>query len=618
MVKKDNLNLNLKDTKTQFYLAIGLLVVLSLFVNYTYTNDFQSLPSPLYGGDYYYQLGAVNHVKDGGNPFSSSSMLEELPAYFPVYAILVGYFAKIFFLDGITAMFITSYLFCLLSVIICFLFANKLFKNVGLSFVFALFVLLEMSKPIIKYTPFGMFVIVPLFLYLLYKFVEIPCIKNSILLGLAYGITSLTHGVLLMMTSAILLSTFIYFSLYNNFYKNWKEKKSFKLNYQLIKKEILPYLIIFLIGAPIAMLWWFFPLFYFHGSTLKTGFEELPLNIQFSTLWDIIKSLFLTSKVYLLSALFNIIGVFTLLFAKIKKDEIKYAFRFVRFLLLTSLIIIFHYFITQNLFGFNFSPGYLFGMLTIPFLLISIIGIYFVSLVIFKENKSYTHILYLAIVIIILLSITQNFKTAESDKWVSVGKNPISPYLSDLKKFMEKNTNVEDTILTTKEVGFSVNALTGRKLVAVRRGHTGPFLFTLPYTRESDLAIMLYGNNTEYKKELIKKYGAKYLYWDYYWIQSEYYFDEQGRIVNWFDPLLIEYTPEMEKKLNDNGVKYFIEMSWVDPVIRGERQKIIFISPENYHNASHPWNPNLDKLMEEVWSYDANGQTIAKLYKISS
>ena len=31
--------------------------------------SFKQLPSPLYGGDYYHSMGAVNHFIFGGNPF---------------------------------------------------------------------------------------------------------------------------------------------------------------------------------------------------------------------------------------------------------------------------------------------------------------------------------------------------------------------------------------------------------------------------------------------------------------------------------------------------------------------------------------------------------------------
>ena len=119
---------------------------------------------------------------------------------------------------------------------------------------------------------------------------------------------------------------------------------------------------------------------------------------------------------------------------------------------------------------------------------------------------------------------------------------------------------------------------------------------------------------------MIKKYDIKYFYWDYYWVQSEFYFDNQGKLTSWFDPLILFYSEEKERILKENDIKYFIQTTWVDPAIKGEgipKFKLIFISPENYYNNTHPWGKNLDLYMDEVWSYNQQNQKIAKLYKIS-
>jgi hypothetical protein len=179
------------------------------------------------------------------------------------------------------------------------------------------------------------------------------------------------------------------------------------------------------------------------------------------------------------------------------------------------------------------------------------------------------------------------------------------------------NTDVKDTILTANEVGFAVNALSGRKLLITRRAQNDAYSDL--ESRELAAAIILYGNDVQAKKELLKKYDVKYLYWDSYWIQSEYTFNEQGQIVGWFDPIVLFDSAEKREILGKYNISYFSQNTWLDPAAKGEhfnKFDYLFISPQNYINLTHPWNPNLDVFLQEVWSYPSSGQAMSRLYKI--
>ncbi len=117
---------------------------------------------------------------------------------------------------------------------------------------------------------------------------------------------------------------------------------------------------------------------------------------------------------------------------------------------------------------------------------------------------------------------------------------------------------------------------------------------------------------------MIKKYNITYLYWDVNWISTEYYFDQNGNIVGWFDPITILYTPERASELRKYNVSYFVQTTWLDPAFRGDKFKkfkIIFISPQNYRSFEHPWQEDLDPYLKEAWRYEENNQTIARLWK---
>jgi len=192
------------------------------------------------------------------------------------------------------------------------------------------------------------------------------------------------------------------------------------------------------------------------------------------------------------------------------------------------------------------------------------------------------------------------------------------PQYISLQSYLLKNTDGNDVILSTKEISFAINAISGRKVVVSRWAHQNDPFMDLSQ-RDVDAAIILYGNDTKKKLELIKKYHIKYLYWDYYWINSEFQFDKSGRIVGMFDPLIAFNEPKYKHQLDRYGIKYFRIKYWIDPAGRSKdirRFDILVVSPQNYHNFTNPWKPDLNKYLTEVWNYTYNGQKIAVLYRI--
>ncbi|MGF3555148.1 MAG: hypothetical protein ACQXXF_07800, partial [Thermoplasmatota archaeon] len=84
-----------------------------------------------------------------------------------------------------------------------------------------------------------------------------------------------------------------------------------------------------------------------------------------------------------------------------------------------------------------------------------------------------------------------------------------------------QNTGKEEvTISPHGETAFALNALTGRKVLFLRRTHASPFVDA--NKREADAAIILYGNNETLRKELLEKYNIKYFYYDFYALQQIY------------------------------------------------------------------------------------------------
>jgi len=608
--------------------VLSLLIIFFLAMNYLLLKPLVSLPSPLYGGDYYHQLGSTNHVKYGGNPLVSPNVVGSLPIYFVVYPAITGSIAKIFNMDAMAAEFFFSYVILMASAILIFILTQKLFKNYFISAISVLLFISPARMPVIKYTDFAYFVMMPLLLFMVYNFINKASIKNSLFLGGVYGLIGLTHSVAFMASSLLLLSVFLYYGVYSGLFNNSLKFKGNHIDFKKIIKAVLPYAIVFVIGVSIAMLWWFKPIFVFHGQT-PAHYSEwnsqnwASLSVQFKFAFDFIKEMFFSFNDLGngLRSIFSIIGAFGLALVKNRRDSIRY----VQFLVVASLIITFHYFITQNLFGFNFIPNYInYLLLSSVSVVLSTFGVYLVYELIkkinLKEERQKNYLVYAYFSVLIILLILAQFKAFNErpkEKWYAAGINQLPLQLVGLKDYLVKNSNVYNTILTTKEIGFAINALTGRKLLVVRRAHNDPFMNVEP--RELDASIILYGDDVQAKKDLLKKYDVKYLYWDYYWLQSEYYINEQGQVTGWFDPLIMFYSPEKEATLSSYNISYFKQYTWVDPALKGDTYKqfdLLFISPQNYYNFTHPWKPGLDNYLQEVWNYSSNGNVISRLYKI--
>lgn len=47
---------------TKEKMILGLLIIVFLYLAQGYISSMKTLPSPIYGGDYYYQLGQIYHM----------------------------------------------------------------------------------------------------------------------------------------------------------------------------------------------------------------------------------------------------------------------------------------------------------------------------------------------------------------------------------------------------------------------------------------------------------------------------------------------------------------------------------------------------------------------------
>ncbi len=583
--------------------ALGFLTAL----NYLYLSPLESLPSPIYGGDYYYQLGQTSHFKFGGSPFDSATLLGALPGYFVLYTLGAGLIAKLGF-DVIAAHFIFSYLALLLGGIVFYTLVNKLFKSKILGVVGVLVFFMADKFPILKYTPFSEMLIMPLVMLLLFNFLKDTSRRNAIILGVGYGLAGLAHSISFIGSTFLIFSAFLWYGL--------RSKGN-------LKSKLMPYVIVAVVGGLISMAYWATPIFVHHGQT-SFNYNEWnnpdwsDSGFQFEFVKTVIVGgLFSFGNISIaFVSLFTLLGLIGLFLHKKSKEFGTESY--IRFLLASGLVITLHYLITVNLFGIQFIPDRMNTMLMLPvWSLLFVYGVRFG----FRFSRSFkltrTQCVSLVVLALLVFQVSA-YSVKSSGQWYQGARTEVPVHIIGASTYFIENGEVNDVILTTKELGFSINAFSGRKLISVRRAQNDPFIDM--DSREIDHAIILYGTDDIVRRNLLEKYSVDYLYWDQYWFQSEYTFDNSGKVVGIFDPLLVFDSEENRRILNKNGVQYFPQHTWVDPALRGDEYRtfdLLFISPSNYQSFETPWSSGLDKYLTEVWQYDGDGNVLGKVYKVN-
>jgi hypothetical protein len=145
------------------------------------------------------------------------------------------------------------------------------------------------------------------------------------------------------------------------------------------------------------------------------------------------------------------------------------------------------------------------------------VGIIAVINTVKKADIKYSYIAIGLIGILLIAAAVQQKHNEYSDKWADTGRQEQNIMFS-MSEWVKENTNKNDVFLSTNENSFALFSLTGRKIVVNRGTHTSQFVDL--DERMTDVSIILYGNDSEKTKELIKKYNISYVYYDQNWISN--------------------------------------------------------------------------------------------------
>ena len=602
-----------RSLKWQDYAFAGLLIIF-IVINTGILHDLKELPSPLYGGDVYNHLGSMEHIAQGGSLFENGQMIGEIQWVPWLYHLFVVIFSKITGLDLLHAVMYFSLVAMAVSLVTVYIFISKLFSNKYYGLLAALF--MGLVFPIYKYSHFSFYVMLPLFFFAMYNFMKKEDWKSAIIAGIVFGLTGLSNTHAFIVAVLFIAVFFIYHVIIKPISKNENkiriDKKKLLINF---KKAAT----IFIIGFLIALLWWYKPIFVYHGQTPNDlQIYGFPVMTTFSEMIGVvtgsIQNTFFsfTNIYYSIIGIGAILGIISLFFIKNKKTE----HHFLMIGIIAALAGLLSHFVTMPLFHNNIVPGMIFD--AFMRVLILLFFIFFLSVVFHYTDKVSKHIKLIIIIIIGVITIITliNYRNGFSkDQWYTNAKEPFPTYLEDANAWVLANTKLDDVFLTNNEDGFVLNGFTGRKMVTYRRTHAP--LYTDMNQRMLDAAIILYGNNDNLRNELIKKYDVKYLYWTPRWLQNEFQIDDKGQVTGFFDPLMIDYTPERESILTANNIShirtsYYLDPAWL-PTYPKRDVLVIFPSRPNFQT---PWSSDLDRYLKPQKEFLYNGQAYARIYSI--
>jgi len=608
----------LLDRPVLFLLLVAAILAVS---TYGTVGRFRSLPSPLYGGDLYYQQGVVEHILAGGNPLASSSIRGGVPGYLPLYPTLVAAFAFLFRLTAYDGLRYFAVLIAFLTPLAWYLPFRKLTGSAWWSVIGSLALVYigsvmngMLALPVMKYTEFTFSLMLPLFLYALHREYDDPGAVNAGLLGLFYALLTLSHTIVFIGATFLLAVV-----LAGRTVLVLNRDGAPALAVRGWARQALAFAAV---SLPLLLLYWYQPIFvhrlHMPYDRVHIDFPDYGVSsVRLDFLaWSVKDLLFSFSDLH--HGIRNVLFLFALYSlvrnsGKLFRDP---AVTFLGSLWAASFLATFSFFMTEPLLGMNFIPPYLYGLTMPPAFVLP--AVYFLSRsAVASRALRLAPASLAAVIVLTALIVVRSGAEQKSNRFFRNSEVPLPAGLAALADHIKRTTSVNDVFLSTKELGFMLNGLTGRKLVTNRWLHQNDPYLDLP-ARDLAAAVILYGSDPTARLALLRQYDVKYLYWDFNWGATEYQVNQNGQVIK-MNPLHPLDRPEARALLDRYGVKYTPATTWLDPAVNlpvYRQYRVLLISRENYRRADRPWEPGLDPYLEEVWAHEENGKKLAALFRV--
>jgi hypothetical protein len=567
--------------------------------------DLRTLPSPIFGGDYSYQMGCIESIRASGNPMASCSVSGALPGYLPLYGTLVAVISRIGGWAVVPSMIGFSVFLRALATGIAWWVFTRLYGR-GAGFTLACLSALLNPEPIFKYTEFTFAVIVPLYFHALFRFVEKPALPAGLYLGLTLAAAGYSHAVVFIggIVVAVLSSAI-------GLLAGAPEGRAPRARAAVLGLAVAA------ACSALALGYWYRPIFVHHGAS-SLHYTEWNGGVSLVTAGDqlryaraaLLAMVRLDQWPYVVQNGLCLLGLVLVWRSRERRRWLPGIW-----IAAATLLWIFHYVVTMPLLHTHLVPDYVrrylwFFAAWLP-AAIPVVTLH-------ERIRSRAAAIALPALVFCgsVAGLVAGTLELARDPAMANARNTLDPALASLQSWAFAHTKPDDVVLSSNELSFAWAALTGRKTVVARRAQNDPFVDM--DVRNRDAALMLYGSDEEARSRLLRQYGVRYLLWTPQWIPSEYYKDPKLGFA-YMDPLLYFRNDAYDRALERAGVQIINFYGWVDPALRGPeypRFELTLVSPDNYRSLERPWREALDAHIEKVWSYEEQGRETAVLYAV--
>ena len=591
----------------KYLLYLGLYIILAAGLQLFVNSQFRSLPSVLFGGDAYYQRGAIEHISGGGGPWKSSSFLEGPAGYSPFYGFSVSLINKILDYSIDDAMLFCSVLFFIIGTVLWYILAQELFKKQIVSLIVAIAASMHMVIPIVKYTDFAIFCCVPLAWLVFFKYWEKRTLWWAIFIGVICGFSAWMHSVLFFGLLAFLLLLVCIYVLYAINRRSFEDVKKTVFHYAVMQGV-----------AFIAAIPFIYSLFFRTGSYngmfkwgalgFFTNYEELA-NVLVSVMpW--FTSIFNSRFIPIEDCFIILCAMFLIVIKKQSKLD-----DFMRILFVGTALLISSFIVTVPLTGKFIPPSYVISIFGSGLRVLSIGYL----LHYFRTKLMFMFVMLAFICVTVGNIYSPVLGIRNGEVWSKAGLLGRSSNWDIMAEYIKENTNVNQVILSTKEISFAINAMTGRKLVTNRWAQQNDPKMDFS-SRDRDASIMLYAKENVVRKELFKKYKVDYLLWTKDWDTTMFKYRKDGSIESAFDPFILFYNKDDAKRLSSLAVSSVRRKTFVDPAFRGflyTKFDLLIVTPRKQDEQEMPWHRKMDDLLVKVKELKTVDGTLDMiLYKI--
>jgi hypothetical protein len=586
--------ISLKSLSWEEY-ALVFAILISAIVYAIHISEFNQIPSPIYGGDFYRDRGFIKNIV-AGNPVWSDGFYANEIQYYPymIFALQAG-FVMLTGADIDKTFLYTPLIVLIISTIAWYMLGLRIFRSrkwallTGLAYLGTIYFYFPKSAGI------ALLFTVPMFIYYWIRYEQEDKLWDAVLAGVMLGLTSLIWGgvfIGMFLTSALVI---IYYFiketasiLLNN--KHDKPKALFGLIVKFIKK----YYVIFAVTILISLIFFLPLILKYHlnevNAVTKWGDSKIELLGIPWILYNL-KYMFFdtTNATTFIVGIISLLGIFGMIFSKRKKES-----EFIFALILCNIIVLEHHLITRPLLNWSFLPQkMIYYIYFVPILFVyGIMAIY----TFIKNDKARWAVFGLSILLLVFSFGHKYNVMINEDPWDKVGRGDATytKALYGLGDFLEKNMAKDETVLSNDESGFMLAVVSGRKVMLTRRTHASYYVDI--DQRIADASVAMYGSDTELALSILKKYNVEYFYLD------QQFFQNVMRVRTDLKPYLEEHGILFQEAYD----RYDIAL----PPEQANMMNLLIIPPQNISQG-------FINLWSKVYTVQAGGQIVGELYRLN-